>query len=49
MMKRKFLAVVLPIIGCATVVGSGFSAWYFDEGVAKGDGGSTSINVNVTE
>lgn len=49
MMKRKFLAVVLPIIGCATVVGSGFSAWYFDEGVANGEGGSTSINVNVTE
>lgn len=49
MMKRKFLAVVLPIIGCATVVGSGFSAWYFDEGVAYGEGGSTSTNVNVTE
>ena len=31
MMKRKFLAVVLPIIGCATVVGSGFGAWYFGE------------------
>ena len=29
MMKRKFLAVVLPIVGCATLVGSGFSAWYF--------------------
>ena len=31
MMKRKFLAVVLPIVGCATLVGSGFSAWYFGE------------------
>ena len=31
MMKRKFLAVILPIIGCATVVGSGFSAWYFGD------------------
>lgn len=30
-MKRKFLAVILPLIGCATVVGSGFSAWYFGE------------------
>ena len=28
-MKRKFLAIVLPIVGCATLVGSGFSAWYF--------------------
>lgn len=30
-MKRKFLAVILPLIGCATVVGSGFSAWYFGQ------------------
>ena len=33
MMKRKFLAVILPIIGCATLVGSGFSAWYFSDTV----------------
>ena len=49
MMKRKFLAVVLPIIGCATVVGSGFSAWYFGQDLAKGDNGSTNIGINVTE
>lgn len=49
MMKRKFLAVVLPIIGCATVVGSGFSAWYFGQDVANGDNGSTNIGINVTE
>lgn len=49
MMKRKFLAVVLPIIGCATVVGSGFSAWYFGQDVANGDKGSTNIGINVTE
>ena len=49
MMKRKFLAVVLPIIGCATVVGSGFSAWYFGTDVVNGDNGSTSIGINVTE
>ena len=49
MMKRKFLAVILPIIGCATVVGSGFSAWYFGTDVVNGDDGSTSIGINVTE
>lgn len=49
MMKRKFLAVVLPIIGCATVVGSGFSAWYFGNTVTTGGTGSTTVNVDVTE
>ena len=49
MMKRKFLAVVLPIIGCATVVGSGFSAWYFGEYVENGTNGSFTIGINVTE
>ena len=48
MMKRKFLAVVLPIIGCATVVGSGFSAWYFGQDVAFGTNGNTSIGINIT-
>lgn len=48
-MKRKFLAVILPIIGCATVVGSGFSAWYFGNTVTTGDSGSTPVNVDVTE
>lgn len=49
MMKRKFLAVILPIIGCATVVGSGFSAWYFGEYVTTGANGSTAVNVDVTD
>ena len=49
MMKRKFLAVVLPIIGCATVVGSGFSAWYFGQYVTAGANGSTAVNVDVTD
>lgn len=50
MMKRKFLAVILPIIGCATVVGSGFSAWYFGNNVGIGNiSGSTPVNVDVTE
>ena len=49
MMKWKFLAVVLPLIGCATVVGSGFSAWYFGNTVTTGDSGSTTVNVDVTD
>ena len=49
MMKRKFLAVVLPIVGCATVVGSGFGAWYFGQDVAFGTNGNTSIGINITE
>ena len=48
MMKRKFLAVVLPIVGCATVVGSGFSAWYFGAATSASDTGFT-VNTNVTE
>lgn len=48
MMKRKFLAVVLPIIGCATVVGSGFGAWHFGQvtGVKGTDGFQLGINVS---
>ena len=49
MMKRKILAVVLPIVGCATVVGSGFSAWYFGEVETTGDDGLASVSVTVTD
>ena len=31
MLKRKILAAVLPVVAAGTVVGSGFSAWYFSE------------------
>ena len=49
MMKRKFLAVILPIIGCATVVGSGFSAWYFGETTGASDSESFGINIGITD
>lgn len=49
MMKRKILAVVLPIVGCATVVGSGFSAWYFGQDVFTGDNGNTNVGVEITD
>lgn len=49
MMKRKILAVTIPVVGCITVVGSGFSAWYFDAAVSGSDGLSASLNTHVTE
>ena len=30
MKKRKILMLTLPLVGVATIVGSGFSAWYFN-------------------
>ena len=48
MMKRKLLAVVLPLIGCATVVGSGFAAWYFGDSVSGGDDANFGAKVNIT-
>ena len=47
MMKRKFLAVILPIIGCATVVGSGFSAWYFGD-ATQPTTFNNEIGINLT-
>ena len=47
MMKRKILAVTIPVVGCITVVGAGFSAWYFSD-VTPGNESST-LNIHVTE
>ena len=47
-MKRKLLAVVLPLVGCATVVGSGFAAWYFGDSVSGGDDAKFGAAVNIT-
>ena len=48
MMKRKFLAIVLPIVGCATLVGSGFSAWYFGAQVGTATD-NWKGNIHVTD
>ena len=51
-MKRKIFAVGLSLVAAATVVGSGFSAWYFDnvKGQVKTSNiGATSITGLVTE
>ena len=48
MMKRKILAVTIPVVGCITVVGSGFSAWYFESTTGNATDG-LGVNINVTE
>lgn len=48
MMKRKILAVTIPVVGCITVVGSGFSAWYFSTATGKATD-EFGVNINVTE
>ncbi len=48
MMKRKILAVTIPVVGCITVVGAGFSAWYFSTATGKASDGF-GVNINVTE
>ena len=46
MKKRKILMLTLPLVGVATIVGSGFSAWYFNStAVTPVDG---KIGVSIT-
>lgn len=47
MLKRKILAAVLPVVAATTVVGAGFSAWYFGEWSANSS--STSVGVEITD
>ena len=46
MKKRKILMLTLPLVGVATIVGSGFSAWHFNETEVKT---SAALGVAVTE
>lgn len=46
MKKRKILMLTLPLVGVATIVGSGFSAWYFDN---TDIGTSKNVGITVTE
>ena len=46
MKKRKILMLTLPLVGVATIVGSGFSAWYFNETTVSA---SAKLGVAVTE
>ena len=47
MLRRKMLAILLPTIAAATLVGSGFSAWYFGEGVNTNFG--QNVDVIITD
>ena len=46
MKKRKILMLTLPLVGVATIVGSGFSAWYFNETTVST---TAKLGVAVTE
>lgn len=46
MVNRKITLGLLALVGGLTIVGSGFSAWYFDSADVKG---SSSINAQVTD
>lgn len=45
MLRRKMLAILLPTVAAATLVGSGFSAWYFGEKVT---GLTNEIDIVIT-
>ena len=47
MLRRKMLAILLPTVAAATLVGSGFSAWYFGETVTTNFG--QDVNVIITD
>lgn len=47
MLKRKILAAVLPVVAAATVVGSGFSAWYFNS--ISGYDSDTPVGTIITD
>lgn len=46
MLKRKMLAILLPTVAAATLVGSGFSAWYFGDTVK---GLTNDIDIVITD
>lgn len=46
MLKRKFFAVALPLVASATIVGSGFAAWVFND---ETNPDTKSLGVEMTE
>lgn len=47
MLKRKVLAVTLPLLAGVAIVGSGFAAWHFEE--ANLQNKNVGIGVNITD
>ena len=45
MKKRKILMLTLPLVGVATIVGSGFSAWYFNSTAVTPVDGKIGISI----
>lgn len=45
MVLRKLLAIGAPILGMVAIVGSGFSAWYFESQTVEAD---TSMGISLT-
>lgn len=45
MVLRKLLAIGVPILGMVAIVGSGFSAWYFESQTVEA---STSMGISLT-
>lgn len=48
MLNRKILALVLPAVAVSALVGSGFSAWYFNAEITKSCDDVTA-NVSITD
>lgn len=45
MLKRKMLAILLPTVAAVTLVGSGFSAWYFNQKVSGKITGNVGVDI----
>lgn len=48
MLNRKLLALILPAVAVSALVGSGFSAWYFNADITKSCDDVTA-NVTITD
>ena len=48
MLNRKLLALVLPAVAVSALVGSGFSAWYFNADITK-SADDVTANVTITD
>lgn len=48
MLNRKLLALILPAVAVSALVGSGFSAWYFNANITS-SASPVSANVDITD
>ena len=45
-MKRRILGIIIPVLAGVTIVGTGFSVWYFTDNTGKT--ATTSVDVNLS-